>query len=185
MKNIFLSIFFLLFSFSAFSQDGENEGRIRTEFTGKIENWEVNFLKDQGTFEGYLMNDVNRWTFEVGGLSGEVNTEFNDVYNSWEITVGVQTYHLKTWISNSWNRWELSGGDLKEKTTIQTLYNGSWDNWTMKRDSMEVDISTYYNNSFDDWNIKGDLTKITDGEKVAAMFIPVFVSRIYERHLVR
>lgn len=179
MKKQLLTFFVLLFSLFAFSQD--NEGRIRTEFTGKIENWEVNFLKDHGTFEGYLMNDVNRWTFDVGGLTGEVNSEFNDNYDSWEITVSDKTYHLKTWISSSWNRWELSGGDMKEKATIQTLYNGSWDNWKMTRDSVEVDISTYFNNSYDDWNIKGDLTKITDGEKVAAMFMPVFVSRVYRR----
>jgi hypothetical protein len=182
MKHFLLSFFPILFTLSVFAQ--ADEGRISTQMTGKIEDWEVTFLKDQGNFEGYLMNDVNRWTFEVGALSGEVNSEFNDQYNSWEITAGDKSYHLKTWISASWNKWELSGGDLKEKVTIQTLYNGAWDNWTMTRDSVEVDVSTYYNNSYDDWNIKGDLTKITDGEKVAAMFIPIFVSRIYKRNLV-
>ena len=104
--------------------------------------------------------------------------------NSWEITVGEKKYHLKTWLTSSWNRWELSGDDLKEKVTIQTLYNGSWDNWTMKRDSVEVDFATYYNNSYDDWNITGDLAKATDGEKIAAVFMPIFVSRIYNRKLV-
>ena len=179
----FLSLFFVIcLNLHSFSQN--DEGRISTQFTGKIENWEVSYLKDVGTFEGYLMNDVNRWTFDIGDLDGEVNTEFNDGYGSWEISVNNKTYHLKTWIGGGWSKWELTGGDLKGVTTIQTLYHGSWDNWTLTRDSINVDISTYYNNSYDDWNIKGDLTKITDGEKIATLFIPVFVSRIYMRKLV-
>ncbi len=187
MKRI---IFFLplLFSFSPSLvkpiDDVEPEGRIRTVFTGKIESWEATIGKDEGTFEGYLMNDVNRWTFEIGNLKGEVNSEFNDTYNSWEITVSDKTYHLKTWLTSSWNRWEISGGDLKEKVTIQTVLAKSWNNWQLKRDSLEVDFATYFGDTWDDWNITGDLAKVTDGEKVATLFLPIFVSRIYKRKLV-
>src|ERR1041385_4210660 len=98
MKKYFLHLLFFLPLFS-FSQD--DEARISTLLNGKIENWDVTYLKEEGNFEAYLMNDVNRWTFEIGTLSGEVNSEFNDQYNSWEITLGEKTYHLKTWLRNS------------------------------------------------------------------------------------
>lgn len=182
MKKYFIFLLSFLFPIICFSQ--AVEGRVRTEFSGKIEYWEVSLGKDEGTFEGYLMNDVNRWTFSIGSFQGEVNSEFNDKYNSWIITVDNKTYRLKTWLSSSWYRWELSGGDLKEKVNIQTLYNGSWDNWIMKRDSIEIDLTTNQNNSYEDWNITGDLVKATEGEKIAAIFLPIFVSRIYKRNLV-
>lgn len=167
--------------------EGE-EGRVRTFFSGKIENWEVSIDNQDGNLEAYMMNDPNRWTFEVGDLTGEVNTEFNDTYNSWIITAGSQTYKLKTWLTNSWQKWELSGGDITGKVTIQTLYHASWDNWTMKPDGStesEMDIATLSNNSWDDWTLRGDASKLTAGEKAAAFFIPVFVSRIYKRGLVK
>ncbi len=182
MKNIFLPFVLALFSLTAFSQ--ADEGRIRTQLNGKIEDWEVTWGNDDGNMEAYLMNDPNRWTFSVGSTEGEVNSEFNDQYNSWIITTGQKTYTLKTWLSSSWSRWELSGGDLKEKVTIRTLYQNSWGNWQLTRDSVEVNVTTYTNNSWNDWSINGDLAKITDGEKVAALFIPIFVSRIYNRKIV-
>ncbi len=182
MKRLLFLLPVICFSFTT-KVETNDEGRISTVFSGKIENWDVDYLGVQGNFEGYLMDDVNRWTFEVGTLSGEVNTEFNDQYNSWIITAGTKTYTMKTWISGSWYRWELSGGDLPEKTNIQTLYQGSYDNWKMSRDSIETSITTYTNNSWDDWSMTGDLKKMTDGEKVASMFIPVFVSRVYRKHI--
>lgn len=190
-RLLFLLPFFLvLLSGMRPSADaGEaNEGRVRTFFSGKIERWEVSIGADEGNLEAYLMNDPNRWTFEIGSLTGEVNTEFNDTYNSWIITCGDKTYKMKTWLTNSWHKWELTGTDITGKVTIQTLYSGSWDSWTMKPDGStdsEMDITTYYNNSWDDWNLKGDVSKLTPGEKIASVFIPVFVSRIYKRNLVR
>ncbi|MEO5643145.1 MAG: hypothetical protein ABIQ40_12540 [Bacteroidia bacterium] len=186
-KIIFLLPLILFFASAGIKkmQDVEPEGRIRTVFTGKIEYWEARIGKDEGAFEGYMMNDVNRWTFEISAMKGEVNTEFNDTYNSWIITVGDKTYNLKSWLSNSWNRWEISGSDLKTDTvTIQTVLPKSWNNWQLKRDSLEVDFSTYYGKSWDDWHIDGDLSKLTDGEKIATLFLPIFVSRIYNRRLV-
>jgi hypothetical protein len=187
MKRIIFLLPLLLVFVSATVKsidDDEPEGRIRTMFTGKIENWEAKIGKDEGTFEGYMKNDPNRWTFEIGALKGEVNSEFNDTYNSWEITVGEKTYHLKTWLSASWHRWEISGADLKDTVTIQTVLPKSWNNWQLKHGDLEVDITTYYNDTWDDWHINGDLVKVSDGEKIASLFIPIFVSRIYNRKLV-
>ncbi len=181
-------ILFLLPFLFAFTLMEPQEGRVRTVFTGKIERWEVTLGNAEGVFEGYMKNDPNRWTFTVGDLEGEVNTEFNDKYGSWVITSGTKTYYLKTWVSGSWNRWELSGGELKEKVSVRTATTHSWDNWQMRRSDSdpgtELDMTTYYNNSWDDWNITGTLANATDGEKITAVFIPIFVSRLYNRKIV-
>lgn len=185
MRNISRFIFLLLPLLAFRSDNLTDDGRVRTFMSGKIERWEVTLGKDEGILEAYLKDDPNRWTFEVGTLTGEVNTEFNDNLGSWEITTGEKKYKLKTWLTGSWHRWELSGGDLEGKTNIQTLYHNSWDNWQLSRDSLSFDITTYFGNSWDDWTLKGDLSKLRDGEKVTAFFIPVFVSRIYKKGLVK
>lgn len=183
MRKIFFLLIPVLFAFR--SDNLADEGRVRTFLNGKIESWEVTIGNEAGTLEAYLRNDVNRWTFEVGKLSGEVNTEFNDNLGSWIITVNGKEYKMKTWISNSWHRWELTGGDITGKTNIQTLYANSWGNWQMTRDSVNTEIVTYFNDSWNDWNIRGNFAVMKEGEKVAAFFMPVFVSRIYKRGLVK
>lgn len=163
----------------------EQTGRVRTFMTGRIDRWEVTLNDTDGTFEAYMKDDPNRWTFTIGSLEGEVNTVMSDQFNNWEITVGTQTYRMHTWISGSWNRWEITGPDLNEITTIRTLYGTSWDQWEMDRDSIHCDVTTYMNQSWDDWEIKGDLSKMTAGEKIAAVFMPVFVSRVYRPKIAR
>jgi hypothetical protein len=39
--------------------------------------------------------------------------------------------------------------------------------------------------SWNDWEIKGDLKKMSQGEQIASVFIPIFVSRIYRVRLSR
>jgi hypothetical protein len=74
---------------------------------------------------------------------------------------------------------------MKSTTTFRTLYTNSWDNWQMKSDSAECDITTYMKESWNDWEIKGDLKKMSQGEQIASVFIPIFVSRIYRVRLSR
>lgn len=169
----------LLKSFAASEPAGEQLGRVRTFMQGRIERWEVTLNDTDGIIEAYMKDDLNRWTFSVGSLEGEVNTVMTDEFSNWEITIGTRVYRLHTWMKGSWNRWEVKGGDMKGVTTFRTLYGYSWDKWEMQSDSAHCDITTYMNESWDDWEIKGDLAKMSAGERAAAVFMPVFVSRIY------
>jgi hypothetical protein len=182
MRKTILFLFILLPVF-VFSQT--DECRVRSFQQGKIDRWDVSIGQEEGWMEAYMKDDPNRWTFEIGSLTGEVNTEYHDQYNCWLITVNSKTYKLKTWTSRSWQRWELTGGDIKDTITIRTLYDDAWANWEMKHDSTSTEITTYYNDSWNDWTVKAELSKLTEGEKIAACFIPLFVSRVWKKGLVR
>lgn len=179
MKLRFAVSIILLLVLSSAGVSQQQEGRVRSFMQGRIDIWEVTLHDTAGNFEAYMKDDVNRWTFEIGSMKGEVNTQMNDKLNKWDITIGKKTYTLQTKTPASWSMWELSGGDMKSPSVFSTLYANSWDNWEMVSDSSHCDITTYMNGSWNDWEIKGDLNKMTEGERVAAVFIPIFVSRVY------
>ena len=65
----FVVLVFLFGLFGVLRAEEAEEGRVRTFMKGKIERWDVTLGSDEGNIEAYLMNDPNRWTFEVGGLA--------------------------------------------------------------------------------------------------------------------
>lgn len=161
------------------AQTVSDDGRVRTFLSGRIWQWEVTMRDTDGTFEAYMKDDVNRWTFEIGSLTGEVNTEMHDVYDRWEITINGKVYSFHTQMKNSWNKWELTDPDTKSTTTFTQFYSNSWNHWVMENDSLHADIETYTSQSWEDWEIETDEAHMTNAERIAALFFPIFISRVY------
>ncbi|MCA6363052.1 MAG: hypothetical protein IM638_08430 [Bacteroidetes bacterium] len=175
--------FFVLLIFPfLFQSSNPAPARVQTWLNGHVERWDVEIGDKKGEFEIGFKNDPNSWRYISEGKEVLIETYFKDHFNHWQFTMGSQRFYLETQMPGSWTRWQLSGDSLK-MMRIETFYGQSWDNWNFNAEAGRCQISTRIHNRFEDWEISGPHDKLSEGERVAALFLPVLIGRIQQKGL--
>jgi len=182
-KAAITTLFLLLFQFTIIAQ---------SQFTGMNARWDdssrewiiYGFSDDEAQTETEgdlrlkwpLKNSWDEWTLEYNGDYTNIRLKWNNNPGHWEVrTQDGEIISIKTKWRNDFTEWVIESNSTKLKWISEFRDNMS--SWYFEDKALGyMTMQTAYTGDPRDWDIIDEAPEVSNGMKIAAMFITVYLT---------
>lgn len=158
--------------------------RFNTNFSEDWDSWVFQVGDTTGYIRTAFSEDWDNWDFNIDGYTGDIRTAFSEDWDNWDLTHSGATISIETNFSNDFDNWKIYDPSTGTTIRVRTAFSSDWDNWDVTINGNHIlDVRTNFSNDFDNWRVYGDMDQLTNIQKVAVMFVPLFAGGLYSQDI--
>lgn len=156
---------------------------LRTSFSEDWDNWSFSWGDTSGFYRTAFSEDWDNWNYRFDNVQGSIRTSFSEDWDNWQLGNFIT---IKTNFSEDWDSWVITDQNSPNYITVRTSFSEDWDNWDVFLGGVHImDLQTNFSEDYDNWRIYGDNVELSNKQRAAIMFIPVFSSALYQQGIIQ
>lgn len=159
-------------------------GNLSTSFSEDWDNWNYSLDSVSGYYRTAFSEDWDNWDVKINNITAQIDTQFSEDWDNWEFKLNGYNIDIETNFSNDWDNWIVQDHNSGDTYTVRTNFSNDWDSWEVRLNgTIVMKMRTDFSNDFDNWQID-DRGMTDDVHRACVMFIPVFISAIYQQGII-